>query len=362
MKKLFVALLCFLSVHVHAASKNKFTISGKVQDTIAGTVYLRNLVSATLDTITIKDGIFNYTGSANEIIPMVIKKKKNRYQLFFIGPGNKVDLMLNRKEMQLTYFAGSPAHDIFRQLITKQDPLQKTGEYIQQLMSVPNANRDSLQAAILQLNNERNANFYWFLKEYGNSEVAAFLIFSSINQDRNIDAKLADTMVSFLQENALKSHFGKAVKKSIEKLRAVTIGYDAPDFVQPDSSGKIKYKLSDFKGKYVLVDFWLSWCGPSKAEIPFMKEAYTKFHDKGFEIFSVSLDDKCEAWKAALRQFQMPWPQGSDCKGFRNEVNELYPIPSIPKTLLLDKTGKIIGADLRGPALENKLKELLGDK
>jgi alkyl hydroperoxide reductase subunit AhpC len=90
-----------------------------------------------------------------------------------------------------------------------------------------------------------------------------------------------------------------------------------------------------------------------------LKQAYTKFHDKGFEIISVSLDDKKPNWTNALNQYQMPWVHISDVKGFNSRVNELYYVPSIPKTLLLDKTGKIIAKDLRGPALDAKLAELL---
>jgi thiol-disulfide isomerase/thioredoxin len=109
-----------------------------------------------------------------------------------------------------------------------------------------------------------------------------------------------------------------------------------------------------------LIDFWASWCGPCKAEIPYLKTAYNNFHKKGFEIISVSLDDKKDKWTAALRQYQMPWIHISDVKGFQSQVNSLYHVPSIPKTLLLDKTGKIIATDLRGEALDRKLEELLG--
>ena len=148
--------------------------------------------------------------------------------------------------------------------------------------------------------------------------------------------------------------------KMLSKLRAIEVGYMAPDFTLPDSTEKKKYTLSALRGKYVLLDFWASWCGPCKAEIPYLKKAYTNFHHKGFEIMSVSLDDKKDKWTSALKQFQMPWIQVSDIKGFSSIVNDLYHVPSIPKTLLLDKTGKIIATDLRGDALNKKLEELLG--
>ena len=165
-------------------------------------------------------------------------------------------------------------------------------------------------------------------------------------------------MFQWLKGDARQSFFGKETAKSIEKLKSVTVGYTAPDFTVPDSSGKL-YSLRTFRGHYLLVDFWASWCGPCKGEIPYLKEAYTRFHDKGFRILSVSLDDKRDAWMNALHTFQMPWPQVSDVNGFHSVVNELYPIPSIPKTLLLDPEGKIIATDLRGHALDQRLEQLL---
>jgi thiol-disulfide isomerase/thioredoxin len=166
-------------------------------------------------------------------------------------------------------------------------------------------------------------------------------------------------MYGILGKEAVNSFYGQELNKMLAKLRAIEVGYMAPDFTLPDSSGKKKITLSSFRGKYVLIDFWASWCGPCKAEIPFLKQAYTKYQNKGFEIVSVSLDDKKPNWLAALNQYQMPWVHISDVKGFNSVVNELYHVPAIPKTLLLDQTGKIIAKDLRGPALDKKLDELL---
>ncbi len=360
MKKIIFILSAVVSLQAAAVVKPaKFTLSGKVSDTDSGFVLIRNLTKPMPDTVRIIKGEFNYTGSLEEATPFVVTDETNKYQMFFAEPKADMHMVLKRKGMQITFLEGSNAQDIFRKLLNAQDPLQRAMEQIQQAGSKPGANRDSIQVMIMQINNQRNANFYQFLKEYGNSPVAAFLIYSSISNERGIDASIADSMYSFLNGAGKTSFYGTETEKSITKLRAVTVGYMAPDFTQPDTSGK-NYTLSDFRGKYLLVDFWASWCGPCKAEIPFMKEAYAHFHAKGFEILSVSLDDKREAWINALRQFQMPWPQVSDAKGFRSVVNDLYPIPSIPKTLLLDKTGKIIATDLRGPALDSKLEELLG--
>ena len=340
------------------ATASHFTIKGKVTDVDSGFVFIRNLTKPVPDTVQIRKGQFMYTASIDEPTPHVITDEKNRYQLFFADPGDKIEITLKRNEMQVLSLLGSAAQDIFMKLLVKQDPWQRMREQLQQAMNVPNANRDSLQVLLFQISNQTNANFYQFLSENGQTEVAAFLVYSSISNERGLDARVADSMYTKLSGKALSSFYGKEAKKATDKLRAVTVGYIAPDFTLPDSSGTKKYTLSKLRGKYLLVDFWASWCGPCKGEIPYMKEAYKNFHDKGFEIMSVSLDDKRENWLNALRQFQMPWIQVSDCKGFRSTVNDLYPIPSIPKTILLDKEGKIIATDLRGTALDKKLEEL----
>jgi thiol-disulfide isomerase/thioredoxin len=269
-------------------------------------------------------------------------------------------MTLKRKDMLVTFIEGSKSHEIFRKLLNMQEPIQKEMEQLRQVATKPNANGDSIQQASMRINNQQNDNFYKFLNENGSSEVAAFIVYSSISNERSIDAKIADSMFSFLKGKAKTCFYGLETEKSITKLKAVTVGYIAPDFTLPDSSGKKNYTLSKFRGKYLLVDFWASWCGPCKTEIPYIKEAYERFHKKGFDVLSVSLDDKREAWLNSLKVFQMPWTQVSDSKGFRSIVNDLYPIPSIPKTLLLDKEGKIIATDLRGKALDLKLEELLG--
>jgi peroxiredoxin len=130
------------------------------------------------------------------------------------------------------------------------------------------------------------------------------------------------------------------------------------DFTQPDVNSK-PVKLSDFKGKYILLDFWASWCGPCRAENPNVLKAYNTYKDKNFTVIGVSLDDSGEKWRKAIEEDGMPWIQLSDLKGFRNEVASQYGIQAIPSTFLLNPEGVIIAKDLRGEALHKKLGELL---
>lgn len=356
-----VALFCFLQNGLFAGPvKNNFKLEVTVSDEKSGFLFIKNLTKSTPDTLHIINGVAKFEGYTVEPTPHIIADEANKYQLFFVGPGDNIKIIIKKKEMVVSFLEGSPSHEIFRGLIVVQEPLQQIGGGLQQAFANPTANTDSLNRVLEKVNKKLKDNFYAFLKKNSATEVAAFVVYSSINNDRNIKTALADSMFNLLTGKAKTCFYGLQLSQMLKKLRAVEVGNMAPDFTLPDPSGLKKYTLSDFRGKYVLIDFWASWCGPCKAEIPFLKTAYAHFQNKGFEIISVSLDDSKEKWTNAMQQFQMPWIHVSDVKGFQSLVNELYHVPSIPKTLLLDKTGKIIATDLRGEALDRKLEELLG--
>jgi thiol-disulfide isomerase/thioredoxin len=143
---------------------------------------------------------------------------------------------------------------------------------------------------------------------------------------------------------------------------AITVGAVAPDIVQNDLEGKPR-KLSDLRGKVVLLDFWASWCGPCRKENPFVVAMYKKYNKKGFEVFSVSLDNAQDRWAQAIQQDGLIWPNHvSDLKGWQSQPAADYGVRSIPFPVLLDKQGKIValGSDCRGEGLEMQIKQLLG--
>ena len=129
-------------------------------------------------------------------------------------------------------------------------------------------------------------------------------------------------------------------------------------FTQNDVDGRPVH-FADFRGKYVFVDFWASWCAPCRAENPNVLAAYNRYKDKNFTVIGVSLDDNEAKWKKAIQDDNLPWTQVSDLKGFKNEVSTYYGIRGIPTTLLVGPDGKIIAKDLRGEAIHEKLAQLL---
>ena len=135
----------------------------------------------------------------------------------------------------------------------------------------------------------------------------------------------------------------------------------APDIVMNDPNGQER-KLSDLRGKVVLLDFWASWCGPCRRENPSVVRAYEKYKDRGFEVFSVSLDSDASRWKKAIEQDQLTWPNHvSDLAGWRNAASREYGISSIPHTMLIDRDGSILATHLRGPAVESALRGIFGE-
>lgn len=191
-------------------------------------------------------------------------------------------------------------------------------------------------------------------------DIAVLMFLDNFPREKN--AALHNEVVMALHEKYPDHQLVKE-KYAIETspATATSIGAIAPDLAFPDPDGNIR-KLSDLRGKVVLLDFWASWCRPCRGENPHVVAMYQKYHDKGFEVFSVSLDRDKESWKRAIAADGLVWPNHvSDLKYWSSEAARTYGVSSIPSTFLLDQNGRIIAKNLRGEALSNALKQLFGE-
>ena len=195
-----------------------------------------------------------------------------------------------------------------------------------------------------------NESIYNFVDSAKNNYGVAYFI-----KDYMIRSMPFDTVqVAYdaLTDRVKQSAPGLELKNAVEALAAVSIGGTAPDItlMTPDST---ELSLSSLRGHYVLLDFWASWCGPCLREVPNVKAIYEKYHDKGFEIFGVSLDETAGPWKAAIKKNDMNWHHVSSLKGWECPVAKQYNVTGIPRMYIIDPEGKIIAQDLRGEELAN---------
>lgn len=177
--------------------------------------------------------------------------------------------------------------------------------------------------------------------------------------DKNLqdDVQMVKEAYDLLSPAIKKTISAETVKYNLDDLAARKVNVMATNFVQNTVEDK-PVGIADFRGKYVFVDFWASWCGPCRAENPNVLKAYNAYKDAGLEVLGVSFDDKKEAWIKAIKEDGMPWTQISALKGFENEAAKIYNIQGIPSSLLINPDGEIIAYDLRGENLEKKLADI----
>ncbi|MBK9283719.1 MAG: AhpC/TSA family protein [Sphingobacteriaceae bacterium] len=280
---------------------------------------------------------------------------------FFVDPGS-LKANLNADSLIYSSVEGGPTQNDYleyKKLINSfvATQMKMQSDYTEAMQKNDMVAVEKIRGNFQNLNTLFITGMTDFVKSHPKSIVSGYVVFSDMNNPA-VPFENVVTALDAIDKSIQDTKFVKAATKRVDGMKGSMIGFKATDFSQAAPNGKM-IKLSDFKGKYVLVDFWASWCGPCRMENPNVVNAYNKYKDKNFTVLGVSFDSNKEKWLDAVNKDNLTWDQVSDLKGWGNEAGKLFGISSIPQNLLLDKDGKIIAKNLRGIALEEKLAEVL---
>lgn len=373
MKKLFAAIF-FIGFFITADSQtsiknriqNKFFISGTIKGFQSGKVVLNYLNGGKASELTaaVKGGKFQLTGQLQETQQVTLSFNNGSYNSsidFFAGNENivvKLDTGFNSQQI----IEGSASQQEYKTYLELVAPVEKRSEVLNRRGAelylsgkLTESLKDSLFKAQDDHDKEKRSLIAAFAKNHPASPVSAWAISVFYGYDPQLDE--LEPAYNSLSANNKTSWYGKQVKEIIESAKKTAIGKQAIDFKQPDINGNT-VSLSSFKGKYVLVDFWASWCGPCRAENPNLVRLYNKYHSGKFDILGISLDNNKTTWQKAINGDKLTWTQVSDLRSWDSKVVQAYGIKGIPFNMLLDKDGKIIAKNLRGAALQKKLEEI----
>ena len=338
-----------------------YKISGTIENVADGeTVYLQEMQGrdmVILDSAIVKNGTFTFKGRQDSTVYRYITyQPQELWADLFLENGNI--LVKLGEESQAT---GTPNNDIYQGFKDKFVTYnQEMGELYQKARTdstLTNEQREELMKQIETKDAEAMDMVYNTIAANIANPVGIYLLPNyAAAFDLEKQAALADQIPAEYKTN---ERIARLIS-NIEVAKKTAVGQKYIDFAMNDPKGK-EVKLSDFigKNKYTLVDFWASWCGPCKKEMPNVVAAYKEYNKKGFGIVGVSLDNDGDKWKEAIKTWGMTWPQMSDLKGWNCEGAAIYGVRSIPATVLIDQEGNIIARNLRGEAIKEKLSELL---
>ena len=369
--KQFVLTLCMAFAVLSYVAGQGYVITGELEGVDGKIVSLkqyRNQQLIEAGTATVQAGKFTMRGTAPYPEFCMLYVDNQGPVQFFIENSN-IRIAVDMKNMEKSKVTGSKENDIFMEFMNEM------GKYAQQqkrlndsyaaLSSSGIAAPDALmniRAQMEKLNTDRTGYLISFVQKYPNKITTAFIVNSVQGLIQLLTFPQLEQMVNSFDSKTGQSQWVKPLKDQVASMKSTAIGQPFPDITLKTPDDK-PISISDYagKGKYVLLDFWASWCGPCRNANPRVAELYKRYRDKGFEIVGISLDQSKEAWVKAIKDDNLSWPHMSDLGFWNSAAAKLYSVSAIPHTVLLGKDGKIIAKGLHVEELAAKLAELLGN-
>ena len=359
-KVLFMAAFIAATLPTEA-QQVKYSINGISKEN-GKTVYLRDrLTRSIVDSTVVANGKFSMSGNAAKDAFMGVSTKDALWSVMLFNDGTPMTINLNDSTLK-----GSPQNErLTRYDIDINAPY---ANYMQKIQSMSEEERKSKElelagGLVIAMMKMMDGVEKVFKEERETMiPVAFFSEYKSYFGQEKLDDNLATKPVWANHPIVQESLKEKIYLKQQEEKKKAFVGKQFIDLEEADPDGNM-HKLSEFvgKGRWVFVDFWASWCGPCKAEMPNVVAAYEKYHDKGFDVVGLSFDNKKEPWVKDIAELKMPWTHLSDLKGWKSVASEVYGVNSIPDNLLIDPQGKIVARGLRAKALQDKLAEIFGE-